>query len=751
MTRLVTPCQPEPLASHGVRYEHATSEEIERLMWPRDYLHWTTTHYSRVQHDPIFTPIFTSFFSSIGFSATAASLAGSLATAVVTTAITIGLQLLMAPKPPKPEDGKAPFTQSVPYRVWGVGTTRLAGAYMLWEASGANLYSVQGIAAHRIQSVNRYYLQDDEVTINESGTVIGLDDGRYGDGKVSIYHRLGANPETPYAEFVSALSGQDLWTNNHRGDGQASVAMIARTPKSKDFNTRFPFGVPKLSVEASLALVWDFRDEAQDPEDPSTWVFSKNNALQMAWHWCFNEFGHRRDYRKAILPVLDMWIEEANVCDELVATAAGGFDKRYECSGWDTTEREPKVGTNAILAACDGWLCERGDGALLLTVGKFRENRVVTLTDADIVGHRVQDDVLFEEEINRLVPKFNYPDTDYSSADTDFFEDVSRQLKAGRILSEDASYQWVTNWRQARRLGYREWLRIQQKVRGQLNVRLSGINAVYTRWVRLSTPNRLPRINGKLIENRRSTLDLMKGGFAMEFIQHPDDIDAWSTSLEGAKPPVPPRANAANVPQAVIDAVSPVASGGAVYLTVRINDPSDASLTATVRYRVQDTGSGSPGNWVEKTYSDAVPSGGFVSVSTDVVPGNTWIEVEAAWITTKGKYGQWSAIETVYSTVNPTPPGDVVVGGVIVGVPGEATVNWTAPNDALYTRARVYYNTVNNSSTATYASPSIAGSANGSYSKQILLSAGTWYAWVASVNASGVEGTRVPTGSFTTS
>jgi hypothetical protein len=750
MTRLVVPYNHRMPGMLGDPFERAGSEEIERLMWPRTYLTWTTAHYSRIQHDPIFTPIFTSFFSSIGFSATAASIAAGIATAVVTTAITVGLQLLMAPKPPKPEDGKAPITQSVPYRIWGIGTTRVAGAYMLWEAVGANLYAVQAIAGHRIHSVNRYYLQDDEVTIDSSGTVIGLDDGRYGDGKVSIFHRLGANPETAYADFVTALSDQDLWTNNHRGDGQASVAMIARTPKSKDFNTRFPYGVPKLSVEADLALVWDFRDEDQDPNDPSTWAFSKNPSLQMAWHWCFNEFGHRRDYRKAILPVLDMWIEEADVCDELIATAAGGFDKRYECSGWDTTEREPKVGTNAILAACDGWICERGDGALLFTVGKFRENRVVTLTDDDIVGHRVQYDVLFEEEINRLVPKFNYPDTDYSTADTDFFEDTSRQLQAGRVLSEDANYQWVTNWRQARRLGYREWLRIQQKVRGQMNVRLSGINAVYTRWVRLETPNRLPRLNGKLIENRRSTLDLMKGGFAMEFIQHPEDIDAWSTSLEGQKPPVPPRANAANVPQAVIDGVTPVASGGSVYFNVSIVDPADASLTPAVRYRVQDAGGGSPGNWVEKTYPDASPSGGFVSVSTDVVPGDTRLEVEAAWITTKGKYGQWSAIETAYSTVNPTPPADPIVGGVIVGIPGQAGVTWTAPNDPLYVRARVYYSAVNNASTASYASPSISGAANGSYTKTITLSAGTWYAWVASVNASGVEGTRVPTGAFTT-
>ncbi len=93
---------------------------------------------------------------------------------------------------------------------------------------------------------------------------------------------------------------------------------------------------------------------------------------------------------------------------------------------WLSTPRKQPEGsrTNAILAACDGWICERGDGALLLTVGKFRESRVATITDADIVGHQIQYGVLFEDEVNRLIPKFTYPATGYATSDTDYFEDV---------------------------------------------------------------------------------------------------------------------------------------------------------------------------------------------------------------------------------------------------------------------------------------------------------------------------------------
>lgn len=745
---LVVPYRaPEP-DTLGRPYENAPSEEVFRRVSSTEHLYWTTSHWSGVQFDPIFTPLFTSFFASIGFSASAAALAGTLATAIVTTAITVGIQALLAPKPPKPEDGKAPMTQSVPNRHWVIGTTRVAGAYVLWDAIGSHLYAVQAIAGHPIQSVNRFYLHDDEVTLDGSKFVLGQEDGRYSGQLVQIDHRLGANPETAYTRIAADLAPHGLWSANHRGDGQASISMIAQTPKAKDFNTRFPFNIPRLSAEVSGAKVWDFRDSAQSPTNPATWTFSKNPVLQTAWHWCFSEFGHRRDYTKAILPLLDMWIEEADVCDELVPTAAGGFDKRYECSGWDTTEREPKVGTNAILATFDGWLCERGDGALLITAGKFRENRVVTLTDDDISGHRVLYDVLFEEEINRLVPKFNFPDVDYSTSDTDFFEDQDRQLVAGRVLAEDANYQWVTNWRQARRLGWREWQRILQKVRGQLNVNLSGINAIYARWIRLETPRRLPKLNGLLIENRRAVIDLMKGGFSMEFVKHPENIDQWTTALEGTKPAAPPKANAADVPTPVISSAVAVASGGSVYLTVAIVDPLDSSLTPSVKYRVQDVGGGTPGNWVEKAIVDASASGGLITVNTDIVPGDTWLDVQAALITTKGKYSDWSATEAVFSTVNPTAPSAVSISGVITGIAGQATVNWTAPNDTLYSGARVYRNTVNNPATATFVGPSVAGSANGSYSKTIPLAAGTYYAWVASINSSGVEGVRTPTGAF---
>ncbi|MGV1864509.1 hypothetical protein [Rhizobium sp. VS19-DR96] len=691
------------------------------------------------RRDPIFTPLFTSFFvNTLGFSAAAGAIAGSVATAIVTTAVTIGIQALTAQKPPKPEDGKVPVTQAIPYRQWIVGRVRTAGAYMLWEARGKNLYAVQALAGHRIKSVNRYWLHDDEVMIDGSGKTTNDDGGRYGNN-VTILSRIGLPTETAYAPIVADLASAGVWTNNHRGDGQASLGMIAQSVAAKNQATRFPYGVPRLSVEADGAYVFDYRISS-DPGNPAAWVWSRNAALILCWHQCFNEFGHHRSFAKAVLPVLSMWIEEANICDEDVPLAGGGTEKRYECNGFDTTENAPKVGTNAILGACDGWLCERGDGALLLTVGKFREDRVGILSDGDIVGHQIQYNQLFEDEINRLVPKFTYPATDYTTSDTDFFEDTAAQLEAGRVLAEEADYQWVHQWRQARRLGKREWLRLQQKVKGSIDVRLSGINAVYSRWIRLETPNRMPRLNGKLIENRKSTLSLLQGGFSMDIVQHPENIDTWTpVTDEGMQPPVPSKPGNANLDTPVINQVVASALNGSVYLQVKIVASTDSSLTPSVRYRIADTGGGTPGGWVEKVNSDASTSGGYTTLVTDVVPSDQNLEVEVAFVSSSGKYSDWSVATLIKSTSDPTPPGTPVN----LVAPNSAT---TVPVSARAANDNTRYLVFKRGTTAqSFASATLLGRFVASGGQVVSLNdtpgAGTFKYWCGAENGSGIAST----------
>lgn len=669
-------------------YQPVSQEEIMTGGWRGQYV-WPA------RRDPIFTPIFTAILGTGGFTLFGTTISyAAIASAIATTALTIGVSALLAPKPPKPEDGRAPLTQSIPYRLWGVGQCRLAGAYMLWEAVDDKMVSVQVIVAHKINRFTSFYLNDDKVTLGGDGVSVNGINGRYSEGRVKIFQRLGEVPETAISQLVNLINNPNVWTTDHRGDGQASLGMLCRAPDAKHFQRRFPYGKPALSAVAELALVWDFRDPAQDPRNDKTWKFSRNSALILCWHECFNPFGTKRDYRRAILPVLDMWKEEAEVCDENVPLAGGGTEKRYECNGYDTTEHDPKAATNAILASCDGWMCERGDGALLFVAGKFREKYVATLTDADIVGHQVQYDVLPEDEINRLVPKFCFPATDYTTTDTDYFEDTAAQLVAGRVLSQDADLRWVQQWRQARRLGKREWLRAQAKKRGTLDVRLSGINAVYAPWIRLSAPKRLPGLDGKVVSNRKSILALTKGGFQIAFIQLPDDpatIDAWDPlNDEGSAPPVPGKPVSEGIPVAVIDSVAVISNGTSTYLHINTIDPNRDDLTVVVRYRMAAVGTGNPGGWIEQRFPDAVPNAGLISIDTNTVTSNATMDVEANFIGADDSYGEdWSDTESVTTTLDDTPPQALLSFSAGDGT-GQFVANFGTENDGHLSTVAIY-------------------------------------------------------------
>lgn len=708
---------------------------------------WQTTSLCQIPREPISgliltaitnSPIF--FLGPAAISATATALS-----ALAITAAVAGVQYLLTPKPPRPEDGKSPLAQPIPPRIFGIGRNRVAGFYMLWEEKGGTLYAVQAICGHPINQIVGYYLHDDVVTLGLAGAVNAGSDGRYGSGLINIEHRLGAVPETPYASHVAALSSDGVWTASHRGDGQASLAMRCRSTKADQFQERYPYGIPQLSVIAEMAKMWDFRDPAQSPTNPATWTFSRNPAVALVWQECFNPFGPRQDYTRAVMPVLARWIEEANICDEAIPLNAGGSQPRYRVDGWATTDTDPVAIQNSILAACDGHLVRRGDGALILTVGKFREHLVVSVTDADIVGHTLQNDYPEEESINRLVPKFTYPATDYTTTDTDYFEDVAAQLVDGRVLARDANFEWVHDWRQTRRLGIREWRRRQEKVHGTLNLRLSGIRAAYARWVRMETPRRLPSLNGRIIENRRSILALMQGGFQMDFIRHPGNIDAWNPATdEGQEPPIPTRPDGGGLPTPVLASVTPIALNGTPALRVLIEDPGRADLTPVLEWRTADTGSG-PGAWQTQSYPDASSSAGLITLETGSLPNDAPMEVRAAFAGINGSRGPFTDPVSATAVSDPTPPGVVTSAAASSVTAGQVTVSWVAPNSGNYRSARIYRSNGDDFSTAVLVRDEFGPPSSADSWVNTGLVDDTYYYWIRAANGSGIEAAPVAT------
>ena len=216
-----------------------------RLMMQRYGLEHTTFLYSPVVFDPIFTPIFTAALGAggLGFGAGAVSFLAPIASAIATTALGI-LLTPGAPKPPKPEDGKVPKTQSIPYRSWAVGRVRVGGSYMLWEAKGRNLIAVQAVTGHRISAYRGFWLHDNRIDLTDldaNGFTNFGSGERYGNN-VRIMTRRGLPTETAYTPITDILSTGGVWTSNHRGDGQASLGMIVQSVDAQNQQKRFPYG-----------------------------------------------------------------------------------------------------------------------------------------------------------------------------------------------------------------------------------------------------------------------------------------------------------------------------------------------------------------------------------------------------------------------------------------------------------------------------------------------------------------------------
>lgn len=485
----------------------------------------------------VLIPIVTTALTTIGVSAAAAAVAAPLVAGLILVAGSLLLTLALTKGPPKPDDGKFVIQQSTPPRSFVYGDARWAGYAVFLEEKDGPLYCVQVLTGHEIEGFLKFFFNDDILTLSETDHVIAGEDGRYGSNQIKVMWRLGVVPETAYTEIAAAVSE---WTDLHRGDGCASIAYIADDVHPQEFSKIYPYGRPMLSAALQGYKVWDPRDAAQSRTNAATWEFSRNPVLCILHHQCFSEYGPQKDFDIAIAPVLDLWIAQANICDESITLFTTGTEKRYELGGVGTTEVEPKAILAQMLLACDGWMAERGDGALILYVGKWY-TPTITIEDNDILGFSYQNDIADEDVINRLGVTFTSPLHDYSETECDPWIDEADQLTRGHVREGTYQLLWVQTYTRARRIAKREFYRQQNRLRGSLTLRLSALDALYERYLKIESTV-VPRLNNVTIEVRGGKIQLMEGCVTIEFIEMASAIDTWTPADdEGEAPPVPDR------------------------------------------------------------------------------------------------------------------------------------------------------------------------------------------------------------------
>lgn len=575
-----------------------------------------------------------------GASTLTASIVGTVAIATATTAVSIGVQYALQPKNDgaKPGDGSQAMRGAIMPRLGGYGRSRVAGATMLYEEFQGVSFDVFALISGRIGGFVGYYLHDDAVTLDGAGAVNALSDLRYAGGRLLIDTRIGHSAETVFAAPHAALPA--IWTDAHRGDGAASLALTCNSVPQDVFQTIYPNGLPQPSAVLDLYPVFDPRDVTQARADPASWRTSQNPVINLIDYLTDPDHGMGLDWDVAIAPALADLMAEADHCDETIPLAGGGGEPRYACSGVYTFDSEPAAVIGPILAACDGWLAEMPGGTFALKVGVYRAP-TVTLKDRHVTAFSVRYGVGDEELVNELTTSFVSPAHKYAEVAGDPWRDEDSIVDIGRVRSRALDLKWTQSHSQVRRLAKRASARLNAPMRGTIQTTLYGLLALGERWVRLQYPF-IAGLEDAVIELSNVRVSISSASVSFDWIViDPATIDAWSTAEQGEAPPVPgsPALAPMPIPQNVSASVEGDLSSG-FHSLVTFDDPLRPDFTYRLRYRINDP----VGPWVEQGASTAISDGaGHLKISTAPVPGGQTLDVQVAFVGSTGVRGDWSA------------------------------------------------------------------------------------------------------------
>jgi len=194
---------------------------------------------------------------------------------------------------------------------------------------------------------------------------------------------LGSDTPTTPAWLITASGG--AWTSSHKGTGLCYATV------RYDYDPEaYSNGEPQLSFVLQGAKAYDDRlsvanGGSQVLATPSTWAYSENAAILAAQLLR----GYRTNgslivgaqAREKDLPEASL-IAAYNTCDQDVALAAGGTEKRYRASLLLTASESTQSMLDDLKNAMDGNIYDRG-GKITILPGAVR-TPVFHLTDDDI-------------------------------------------------------------------------------------------------------------------------------------------------------------------------------------------------------------------------------------------------------------------------------------------------------------------------------------------------------------------------------
>lgn len=558
---------------------------------------------------------------------------------------------------PELEASKANLKQTMPPRIDAYGRRRLGGAYLLWEAKGKTAYDVIAVKDGPMEAVEEVWLKDQKLTFVGGGTQgFVANRAEYGGGTdnnlIKVEWRNGTASPAPYADHVSALGAEGIWTNNHLARGITTIGARYSYGKRDSLAADYPIGFDlQFSLVGRMRPVWDPRDPLQSRTNPATWkagcdAEGRGNIGLYILDFCLRAEGMAMDYETEIAPAIEHWKGEIDICKEAVPLKTGGTEPRYWGSVHFAYADDPQETLDKLRAACDGKMLRDADGVWRLWVGKVRAP-TIHLTDDDIADYDVQLDAAGFDVVNVVQPTFESEAHGWTMVEAPASRDEADILARGREFSSPLPLAAVNSASQSQRLAKRARLRLTTELRGSLTGRLSAARALGHRWIRLTLADL--DLDGAVVEQETGgRIAFSRGAAHIPFALVPPGMDAWDAATEeGSSGVAPDRAEPSSLLPPTIASLTTFAadagSGAGVRLRVIPEGPADPDLTWHLGWRVKGAAA-----WVEGQLADGDPTPG-VLLETGLVPVDQIIQVRVAYENGAGRRSAWG----------PEPPAEV--------------------------------------------------------------------------------------------
>ncbi len=476
------------------------------------------------------------------------------------------------------------------------------------------------IADHFCDALEGFYVDDTYHAYSGDGSVSGFN------SQLSIWWV----PGTEGQSVPSILTSQGGWSANDRARGCARVVVAYKSDASDAKNPVFPGGRPRFLFVVRGARLYDPRKDstveggagAHRWDNPATWEWSRNAELarytfQRGIYAC-----NRIDQPDMLLVGRGLSaieappaaiIAAANICDEDVALAAGGTEKRYSADGViDATEEFGAV--EEEFARAMGGIVIQVEGAVMVEPGHAKVP-VRTITDADFIAgtpikferERGEAD---EEWCNTISVRYVEPSQKWKDHSAPVRRDPADVIADGGARERTLTLRFVTSGTQAQRIGEiaRRMGRLQKT--GGFTLGPQHLDLEAGDWINWVSERRPERSGTYRIQSDAQGAEWRN---QLSLREIATSVFNWSTANEGLDGSVAEQQDAPS-PYAPPDPadwnVAPVTSdaGGlpvaALEFTGAVGDPYATGIV--FEFRVEDPGNGPDDNWLSQQVAPTV-------------------------------------------------------------------------------------------------------------------------------------------------